>query len=250
MAKKYRIDDLQINGLRLKQSRELFCFGVDAVLLANYAAKFIKKEHKVMDLGCGNGIIAVLLSAKCDAERIDGLELNEESVALAQENIILNGLQNRLNIVWGDMRNDDCIPHPTKYDVVLSNPPYIKHSDGKVNEKTALAAAKHELTCTLAQVLACGQRLLKAGGSFVMIHRTQRLAEIVQQMKQHGIEPKELLLIYPKEGKKSNLFMIRGVKGAKEWIDVLPPLFIYDKENQYTAEFNDFCHKNQPFARR
>lgn len=244
MKNKYRIDDLQLDGLMLKQNRELFCFGIDAVLLANYAARFIKKEHKVIDLGCGNGIIPVLLSAKCVAKQIDGIELNEESAALAQENIDLNRLEHRLRIFCGDMRTFSQQSHHTKYDAVLANPPYIKYADGKVNDKTALAAAKHELTCTLEEVLFCASRLLKAGGSFVMIHRTQRLAEIIACLKQQNLEPKELMMIHPKEGKKSNLFLIRAVKGGKEWMDVLPPLFIYDGQENYTAHFETFCRQS------
>ncbi len=244
MSEKYRIDDLQTGGRMLKQNKELFCFGIDAVLLANYAANFVQKKHKVMDLGCGNGIIPVLLSAKCAAGQIDGIELNKESAMLAKENIALNRLQHRLNIFCGDLRDYAEPWQKTRYDVVVSNPPYIKCADGKINNKVSLAAAKHELTCTLADVLLCAQRLLKAGGSFIMIHRTQRLAEIIEKMKQNHVEPKELLLVYPKAGKKSNLFLIRGIKGAKEWINVLPPLFIYDEQGQYTDEFKAFCRQN------
>jgi tRNA1Val (adenine37-N6)-methyltransferase len=236
---KYRIDDLQIAGLYLKQDAELFCFGIDAVLLANYAAKFIKPHHRVLDLGCGNGIIPVLLTAKSKSNQIYGLEINKSSVNLAKENIEFNDLQAKVKIIEGNIKS---VPRELKefqFEIVLSNPPYIQNKDGAVNKNRNIASAKHELDCTLEDVIRCAAQLLKNGGAFVMIHRTQRLTEILNMMHHYHIEPKELIMIYPNTQKKSNLFLIKGIKGANSWMDILPPIYVYDQNGNYTQQIEE-----------
>ncbi|MEL7569495.1 MAG: tRNA1(Val) (adenine(37)-N6)-methyltransferase [Eubacteriaceae bacterium] len=235
----YRIDDLQIANLFLKQDPNLFCFGTDAVLLANFAAKFIKTESSVIDLGCGNGIIPVLLSAKCKSDNICGLELNPRCVELAQENVVLNNLQNRVKIFSGDIVSPPEELKKSSFDVVISNPPYIQHKDGAKNNNEHIASAKHEMFCTLKDVIKCADKLLKFGGVFVMIHRTQRLSEVVCLMHEYKIEPKEIVMIYPNKNKKSNLFLIKGLKGGGSWCDVLPPIYIYDENGKYTKQVKD-----------
>jgi len=237
--KEYRIDDLQLAGLYLKQDSELFCFGIDAVLLANYAAKFIKPSYSVIDLGCGNGIIPVLLTAKSKSDQIYGLEINKSSVNLAKENVDFNNLQTRVKIIEGDIRSIPQELRESQFDIALSNPPYIQNKDGAANKNENIASAKHEVHCTLDDVIGCAARLLRNGGTFVMIHRTQRLSEILHRMQHYHIEPKELIMIYPNEEKKSNLFLLKGIKGANSWIDVLPPIYVHDQNGNYTQQIKE-----------
>jgi len=240
MDDKYRIDDLQIAGLYLKQDPNLFCFGTDAVLLASFASKFIKRNHKVIDLGCGNGIIPVLLSAKCDSDFIYGLEINKNCVLLAKENVAMNNLGDRIKIICGDIKSPPDEIKPLTFDAVISNPPYIQYRSGAKNQNEHIAAAKHEIFCTLDDVIACAEKLLKHGGIFAMIHRTQRLAEIIALMHSYKIEPKEIVMIHPYKNKKSNLFLIKGVKGAGVWCDVPPPVYVYDENGEYTKQVKEF----------
>ncbi|NMC57654.1 MAG: tRNA1(Val) (adenine(37)-N6)-methyltransferase [Eubacteriaceae bacterium] len=235
----YRIDDLQIANLFLKQDPNLFCFGTDAVLLANFASKFIKPESAVIDLGCGNGIIPVLLTAKCKSANINGLEINPQCVKLARENVVLNNLQNRIKIFSGDIKSPPEEIKPSTFDVVISNPPYIQHKDGAKNNNEHIACAKHEVFCTLKDVINCADKLLKCGGVFAMIHRTQRLSEVICLMHEYKIEPKEIIMIHPNKNKKSNLFLIKGLKGGGVWCDVLPPVYIYDENGNYTSQVKD-----------
>lgn len=239
-VKEYRIDDLQIADLYLKQDEDLFCFGIDAVLLANYAAKFIKPTHSVIDLGCGNGIIPILLTAKCKPNNIYGLEINESAANLAKENVEFNKLQNRVKIIEGDIRSIPDEIAEFRFDVVISNPPYIQNKDGAANKNENVAAAKHEIYCTLEDVIKCAYRLLENGGTFVMIHRTQRLSEILNTMHLNRIEPKELIMIHPTKEKKSNLFLVKGIKGANSWVDILPPIYVHDKNGEYTQQVKEF----------
>lgn len=236
----YRIDDLQTANLFLKQDPNLFCFGTDAVLLANFSAKFIKPENTVIDLGCGNGIIPVLLTAKCKSDNIYGLELNPRCVKLANENIVLNNLQDRVRVFKGDIKSPPNELSSLSFDIVISNPPYIQYKDGVKNKNDHIASAKHEVFCTLKDVINCADKMLKFGGVFAMIHRTQRLSEVVSLMREYRIEPKEMIMIHPNKNKKSNLFLIKGMKGAGVWCDVLPPIYVYGEDGKYTKQLKEF----------
>ncbi len=235
----YRIDDLQTANLFLKQDPNLFCFGIDAVLLANFSAKFIKPESAVIDLGCGNGIIPVLLTAKCESNNIYGLELNPLCVKLAEENVVLNDLQERIKILSGDIKSPPNELRTSSFDVVISNPPYIQHKDGAKNNNDHIASAKHEVFCTLKDIICCSDKMLKFGGVFAMIHRTQRLAEVISLMREAKVEPKEIIMIHPNKNKKSNLFLIKGIKGGGTWCDVLPPIYVYNEDGEYSKQVKD-----------
>jgi tRNA1(Val) A37 N6-methylase TrmN6 len=240
---RYRIDDLQINGLKIKQDTTLFCFGTDAVLLSSFAAKHICAAHRVIDLGCGNGIIPLLLSAKTDCNSIAGLEISSRSVQLARQNVTFNALEGRIDIIEGDIRQTAAQFVPESYDIVVTNPPYIKQADGKINEDMDIAVARHEILCSLNDVLAAAKRLLRFRGDFFMIHRTHRLSEIIGLMRENRIEPKTLCFIHANKNEKSNLVLIHGIKGGGCWLDVLPPICIYDKNGGYTEQIYQIYHE-------
>lgn len=159
-----RIDDLQIKGYRLIQNPDLFCFGVDAVLLSSFAKA--KEGDRVIDLGCGNGIIPILLAAKTEAASIVGLEIQEESASLAKRSVELNKLQDRIEIVQGDIKEATGIFKAASFDVVTVNPPYMNENHGIVNDFSPLAIARHELLCTLEDIIVQSAKLLRPGGTF------------------------------------------------------------------------------------
>lgn len=237
----YRIDDLQINNLRLKQDKELFCFGTDAVLLANFAAP--KKNADILDIGTGNGIIPVLLSAKCHAKKITAIEIQEKCASLARENVEMNSLSSLIEIVTGDI-NDKTILS-SEFDYITCNPPYKKNGSGIKNPSSAVAIARHEITCTLKGIISRASSLLKDKGKLAMVHKPERLSEIIYLMKTNRIEPKRLQLVYPKENDAPCLILIEGAKNGGEELKILPPLYIYDKNGNYTANIADLYKKGK-----
>lgn len=237
----YRIDDLQINNLYLKQDKELFCFGTDAVLLANFALP--KKNAEVLDIGTGNGIIPILLSAKCHTKKITAVEIQKPCAELAEENIQMNKLNGLIEIVHGDINNTDLFDK--KFDYITCNPPYKKNGSGIQNPTSAVAIARHEITCTLDGIIKRSSDLLKDKGKLAMVHKPERLSEIIYLMKSNNIEPKRLQLIYSREGAVPCLILIEGAKNGGEELKILPPLYIYDKEGNYTANIADLYKKEK-----
>ena len=229
-----RIDDLQIKGYRLIQSKKGFCFGMDAVLLSDYA--HIRKGGRVMDLCTGTGIIPVLLKAKYETGPITGLEYQEAYVDMAKRSVRLNGLERDISIRQGDVCKiageypGDC------YDYVTCNPPYMTGAHGLTNPDMEKAIARHEILCSLADVVGAARWLLKPAGHFVMVHRPFRLAEILYCLKENRLEPKRMRLVYPYVDKEPNMVLIDAVKGGKQRITVDPPLIVYQKSGSYTDE--------------
>ncbi|MBO5454158.1 MAG: tRNA1(Val) (adenine(37)-N6)-methyltransferase [Clostridia bacterium] len=237
----YRIDDLQINNLYLKQDKELFCFGTDAVLLANFALP--KKNAEVLDIGTGNGIIPILLSAKCHAKKITAVEIQSPCARLAEENVQMNKLNDLIEIVHGDINNTDLFDK--EFDYITCNPPYKKNGSGIKNPTSAVAIARHEITCTLDGLIKRSSDLLKDKGKIAMVHKPERLSEIIYLMKLNRIEPKRLQLIYAREGTAPCLILIEGAKNGGEELKILPPLYIYDKDGNYTANIADLYKKEK-----
>lgn len=234
LKKGERLDDLQIKGYKLIQDKEKFCFGIDAVLLSNFAS--IKTGDRVIDMGTGTGVIPILLAAKTMASNIVGVEIQEDMVEMANRSIALNRLEDRVSIVHGDIRTGLLELGVGKWDVVVSNPPYKKQGSGLVNPKSSKAIARHEIRCTLDDVLSTGAKLLKNRGKFAMIHRPDRFIEIVAGMRAVGLEPKRIRLVYPYVGKATNLVLIEAVLGGKPYLTWMPPLYVYDGEGNYTEE--------------
>lgn len=222
-----RLDDLQIGGLELIQDPEKFCFGVDAVFLSDFVR--VKPGERVLDLGTGNGIIPVLLSAKTKAGHITGLEIQADTAEMARRSVAHNHLEDRIDIVTGDIKEAAELFRPAFFDVITTNPPYMLADHGQRNPDDAKAVARHEILCTLDDILRESMRLMQDKSRFYMIHRPFRLTEIMTKMHRYKIEPKRIRFIHPYIDKEPTMVLIEGVRGAKPRVTVEPPLIIYDR---------------------
>lgn len=229
-----RIDDLQKNGYRIIQNPEKFCFGMDAVLLSGFAK--VKEGEAALDLGTGTGIIPILLEAKTEGKHFIGLEIQEESADMARRSVALNGLEEKIEIVTGDIKDASERFGASSFDVITTNPPYMIGQHGLKNGNEAKTIARHEVLCDLEDILRESSRLLKEHGRFYMVHRPFRLAEILSTMIQYRIEPKRMRLVYPYIDKEPNMVLIEGLKGGKSRMTVEKPLIVYKEPGVYTEE--------------
>ena len=300
-----RIDDLQRGGLRIIQEPSLFCFGMDAVLLSAYVR--IKKARRGLDMGTGNGIIPLLLSDRTDCASLTGLEIQPESAGLAARSVVLNGLQDRVHIVQGDIREADRIFAPASFDLITCNPPYRAVGSGRITGTTSglakapkegvgtaseltrnlagaaetasgnrqspkgdvgttsgltralkggadfesklpgypdpRAIARHEILCTLDDVVRAASRLLRPGGHFYMVHRPMRLPEILTKLCAAGLEPKRMRLVYPYADKEPNMVLLDCVRGGAPELRVESPLIVYEKDGTYTPELKQIYYE-------
>jgi Predicted O-methyltransferase len=232
-----RVDDLQCRGLRIIQNREGFCFGVDAVLLANFAD--IKKGQRVIDLGTGTGIVPILLAGKTGAKEVVGLEIQDEMAEMASRSIMLNKIEDRVKIVSGDLKNAVSLFGRESFDAVTTNPPYKHQGSGIVNPGDRKALSRHEIACTLEDVISVSSGLLKDGGRFFMVHRPERIVDIIYLMRLYKIEPKRIRFVHPYPGKKPNLLLIEGLKYGKAFLNFMDPLYVYNGDGEYTEEINN-----------
>lgn len=232
-----RIDDLQRNGYGIIQNPAKFCFGMDAVLLSGFAR--VKEEESVVDLGTGTGILPILLEAKTPGKHFVGLEIQEESADMARRSVAYNGLEDKVEIVTGDIKEAATIFGAASFDVVTCNPPYMIAQHGLQNAGDAKTIARHEVLCTLEDVVTQTAKLLKPQGRCYFVHRPFRLVEILTMMSQKGIEPKRMRLVYPYVEKEPNMVLIEGLRGGKSRITVEPPLIVYEKPGVYTPEIYD-----------
>lgn len=229
-----RIDDLHRNGYRIIQDPKRFCFGMDAVLLSGFAS--VKRGEKALDLGTGTGIIPILLEAKTCGEHFTALEIQEESADMARRSVRLNQLENKIEIVTGDIKNAKSIFQNKVFDVVTSNPPYMNVNHGLLSQESPKAIARHELLCTLDDVVKAASDCLKVSGRFYMVHRPHRLVEIFDACRRYKLEPKRMRMVQPYEGKEPNMVLIECAKCAKPMIKIEPPLIVYQDVNRYTRE--------------
>ncbi len=229
-----RIDDLQRNNLQIIQDPARFCFGMDAVLLSGFATA--REGDKVLDLGTGTGIIPILMSAKTRAAQLTGLEIQHDSAQMAQRSVRLNHLEERVKIQEGDIKEADRLFPKASFDVITSNPPYMTGGHGLTNPEAPKAIARHELQCTLEDLVRVTEQLLKPGGHFYMVHRPFRLAEIMVTLHAHHLEPKRMRLIYPYVDQEPNMVLLDCVRGAKSRLTVEKPLIVYEKPGVYTPE--------------
>lgn len=232
-----RLDELQRNGYRIIQNPEKFCFGMDAVLLSGFASA--RKGDQVLDLGTGTGIIPILMEAKTQAAHLTGLEIQEESADMARRSVLLNGLSQRIDIVTGDIKEADRIFPAASFDVITCNPPYMIGQHGLTNPEAPKAIARHEILCTLEDVISRAAILLKPGGHFYMVHRPFRLAEIIVTMTGYKLEPKRMQLVYPFVDKEPNMVLIEGVRGGRPRMTVEKPLIVYREPGVYMPEIYD-----------
>jgi len=232
-----RLDDLNRNGYRIIQNPRKFCFGMDAVLLSGWAQA--KAGDRLLDLGTGTGIIPILMAAKTPAQHLTGLEIQAESADMARRSVILNRLEDRVDIVTGDIKNASDLFRLSSFDVITSNPPYMSDTHGLKNPDMPKAIARHELLCTLDDTVREAACLLKTGGHFFMVHRPFRLVEIFRTMTDHGLEPKRMKLVYPYADREPNMVLIEGIRGGRARLNVEKPLIVYEKPGVYTREIYD-----------
>ena len=231
-----RIDDLEINGLKIVQNEKWFCFGVDAVLLSDFAKK-MKKGAKLLDLGTGTAILPILLSAKTDFEKAVGVEVQEELCKMARKSVMLNGLENRIEILCKNIKELNENFEKNTFDVVITNPPYKKERSGIINENIQKVISRHEIEANLEDFIKISFDLLKDKGEFYMVHHPERLTDILFYMRKYKIEPKNLKFVFSRQNKIPKLVLIKGVKNAKAFLNVEPNLYIYDDNGNYTDEF-------------
>ena len=230
-----RIDDLEFEDLKIIQNTKGFCFGIDSVLLSDFA-KNIKKNSTIVDLGTGTGIISILLSKKTEAKKIYGIELQEEVCDMASRSVLLNNLQDKIEIINKNIKNISDTLGINVCDVVVTNPPYKKYGTGLLNENDSKIISRHEKECTLEDVIKQSFKILNDKGLFYMVHRPDRLVDIIYLMRKYKIEPKEIRIVYSNIKSKAVLVLIKGIKNAGEELKVLSPLYIYNEDGTYTDE--------------
>lgn len=233
-----QIDDLQCHGLRIIQNPSQFCFGIDAVLLTAYAAAQIKKNARVLDLCSGNGIIPILLSDKSPASEIIGLELQPSVAEMAARSVKLNALEDKIRMICGDLNEALSFFKRSSFNNITCNPPYKEAGGGLKNTNTSKMLARHEITCTLDDILRISAALLVPGGKLCMVHRPERLIDLVCTMRQYRLEPKRLRFVHPAAGKTANLLLIEAVRNGRPKLFLDPPLYIYEENGTYTEEVN------------
>ena len=232
-----RLDDLERNGYKIIQNPNKFCFGMDAVLLSGFA--HVRKGENVLDMGTGTGIIPILLEAKTEGKHFTGLEIQAESADMARRSVAYNHLEEKVNIVTGDIKEASTLFPLSSFDVITSNPPYMTNAHGIKNPEAPKAIARHEVLCTLEDLVRETSRLLRPGGRFYMIHRPFRLVEIFQTLTAYKLEPKRMKLVYPFVDKEPNMVMIEAIRGAKSMIKVEEPLIVYKEPGVYDVVIYD-----------
>lgn len=229
-----RADSLDRKGYQIIQSPRRFCFGMDAVLLAAFARN--KEGDRVLDLGTGTGVIPILMEARYGKAEYRALEIQAASCDMARRSVALNGLENCIEIVEGDLKRAHEIFGAASFDVVTCNPPYMTDKHGLTNPSDAMAIARHELLCSLEDVVREAARVLRPGGRSYFVHRPFRLVEIMTLMHDYGLEPKRMRLVHPYADREPNMVLVEGVRGGRSRLKVEPPLMIYQDQGLYTDE--------------
>ncbi len=232
-----RIDDLERNGYRIIQNPAMFCFGMDAVLLSGFAQA--RRGERVIDLGTGTGIIPLLMEAKTEGEHFTGLEIQPEMADMAARSVALNRLQDRIDIVQGDIREASRLFGPASFDVVTSNPPYMAGGAGLTNPEAPKAVSRHEILCTFDDVARETARLLKHGGRFYLVHRPRRLPELFAVLRMYGLEPKRMKMVHPYAGRAANLVLLEAVRGGRPLLKAEAPVIVFRAPGVYSDEIRD-----------
>lgn len=236
-----RLDYLLAEDLRIIQSPSVFAFSLDAVLLANFAYLPIQKGN-IMDLCTGNGVIPLLMSKRTNG-KITGVEIQERLYDMAARSVRYNELEDRIRMLHGDLKDMPSLLGHGIFDVVTCNPPYfITPVNGNMNTNEYFAIARHELLCNLEDVMKVSSQLLKQGGKAAFVHRPDRLLDILTFMRKYRIEPKRLRFVYPNQKKEANTILVEGIKNGKPYLKTLPPLYVYNKNNEYTDEVREILY--------
>ena len=235
LRKDERIDDLEYKGLKIIQNEKGFCFGIDSVLLADYA-KNIKKDAIAVDIGTGTGIISLLLCKKTNLKKIYGIEIQKEVADMAKRSVSLNELQNKIEILNINVKNVCNILEKNIFDVVITNPPYKKNNTGLKSIDKRQLISRHEVECTLDDIVQNAGKLLKSLGEFYMIHRAERIVDIMCTLRKYKLEPKNIRFVHSKINEPPTLILIKYKKNAKEFLKIDKPLIIYKENGEYTDE--------------
>ena len=237
-----RIDDLEFKNLKIIQNKNGFCFGIDSVLLVNFA-KEIKKQSKILDLGTGTGIIPILLSGKVELKKAIGVEIQKDVANMAKRSVSLNNLDDKIEIINENVINIGKLYPKQYFDVVITNPPYKKIGTGIINESEAKIISRHEITANLEDFIKTARDMLKDKGEFFMVHRPERLVDIISLMRKFKIEPKKLRFVCPNKNKEPNMVLIKGIKNAKEFLKIEKNLYVYNEDGNYTDEILKIYNK-------
>ena len=230
------IDDLQLKGLKLIQKKDAFRFGVDAVLLSDFAR--IKKSFRVIDLCTGTGIVPFLIMGKFSPKEIYGIEIQKEMVEMAQRSSRINDLENTVKFFNEDLKDIDFLKSLGKFDALTVNPPYKLNNSGIVNSSDKLAIARHEIMCSLEDVIVAARALLKDNGRIYMVHRPERLADIITLMRKYKIEPKRIRMVHPNTKKAPNIVLVEGQRDGGQFLKWEPPLYVYKDDGGYSDEID------------
>lgn len=241
-----RIEDLGLKKLKIIQNPDYFCFGMDAVLLSWFVSKHMKGSLDIIDLGTGTGIIPLLLYGRTQAKSITGLEIQEPLVEMARRSMAINRLTSQIKIIHGDIKNPGIEVLPNHYDVVVSNPPYMRVDGGLKNAQATKTISRHEILCSIEDILVFSKRMLKDRGRLFLVHRPERLGDIIFLMREYKIEVKNLQFVYPSINKEANLILIEGRKGGRPGLKTEAPLIVYNNEGQYTDYIYDIYGIEKP----
>ena len=237
-----KIDDLEYKNLKIIQNKNGFCFGIDSVLLSDFA-KNIKKDSMVLDLGTGTGIISILLCGKTKLKKIIGIEIQKDVADMASRSIKLNHLENRAEILNTDIRKISKIFPANSFDAIVTNPPYKKENTGLQSNETTQLISRHEVMCKIEDIAKTASNLLNSNCSIYMVHRPDRIADIIEALRKYNLEPKILRFVYPKINKEPNLVLIKATKGAKKFLKIEKPLIVYNQDGTYTEEILEIYNK-------
>lgn len=235
-----RADDLQYKGLKVIQNPDKFRFGTDAVLLASFTR--IQRNAKVADLGTGCGVIPLLLSGRVQTAHITGVEIQPDIADMARRSVSLNGLNGRIEIVNTDLKDSPELLGKARFTCVTANPPYRKRGSGMGSVSEHERIARHEVLCTLEDVVTAASALLANCGRFTMVHQAERLADIMCALRAVKLEPKRLRMVHPAWGKAPNLLLIEALKNGGAHLQVMPPLYVHDEKGDYTDEMKEIYH--------
>lgn len=229
-----QLDDLQLNGLGIIQNKTKFKFGTDAVLLSDFAK--VKSHGRCIDLGTGTGIIPLLISAKYKPDEIIGLEIQSDLCEMASRSVVHNGLEDLIKIVNGDIKNIRSLFKKESFENVITNPPYMKNGSGFKSEDESIALSRHEIKCSIDDIAAAAEYLLKDKGMISMVHRPNRLVDVVSVFRKHSLEPKSIRFVHPYAGKAPNLFLINALKNSQPFLKIEDPLIMRRDDGDYTDE--------------
>lgn len=237
-----RIDDLEFENLKIIQNTTGFCFGIDSVLLSDFA-KEVKNDSKVMDIGTGTGIISILLSKKANIKKIYGIEIQQEVANMAERSVKLNNLEDKISIINTNIKDIFDKFEPNTFDAIVTNPPYMKLNTGAKSDEIKKLISRHEVECNLEDIIKISYKLLKSRGEFYMVHRAERIVDILYLMRKYKLEPKKIRFIQSKVNKEPNLLLIKGIKDAGKQLKIERPLVVYNEDGSYTDEILEIYHK-------